>query len=259
MDAALSFGHLKGQRISVVVPVFNEARHIEDNLRLLISEIEPYFDSYEIIAVNDGSADETEQKLRSFRHPRFRAVSFQRNMGKGHAVRQGFREATGDYVLFIDGGMELHPKEIKTFLGLMTLYDADVVVGSKRHPQSRVTYPAVRRALSFTYQLLVRQLFDLDVTDTQVGIKLFRREVIDAIADDLTIDRYGFDLEILALARARGFTHFLEAPIRLDYFGGNPRSFARELLHVGQVGLTLMADTLRLHRRLRRLGPRSTP
>jgi len=83
----------------------------------------------------------------------------------------------------------------------------------------------------------VRLLFPhLPVSDTQVGIKLFRREVIDAIADDLTIDRYGFDLEMLALARARGFTHFLEAPIRLDYFGGGTRPFTSELLHVGEWG-----------------------
>jgi glycosyltransferase involved in cell wall biosynthesis len=253
MDAAVSYGHLRNQRVSVVVPVFNEATNIAANLRLLIAEIDPYLETYEIIAINDGSLDRTDEELRRFVHPRFRSVSFPRNMGKGHAVREGFRLASGDFVLFIDGGMELHPREIKIFLGLMALYDADVVVGSKRHPQSRVYYPALRRALSFGYQLVVRRLFDLDVTDTQVGIKLFRREVIEAILPDLTIDRYGFDLELLALARARGFKNFLEAPIRLDYFGKNARPLVSELAHIGAVGATLLADTFRLYRRMQRL------
>jgi glycosyltransferase involved in cell wall biosynthesis len=253
VNAALSYGHLKDQRVSVVVPVFNEAVNIAANLRLLISEIEPYFSTYEIIAINDGSLDKTDEELRRFVHPRFRSVSLPRNMGKGRAVREGFRLASGDYVFFIDGGMELHPRDIKIYLGLMALYDADVVIGSKRHPQSKVNYPPIRRALSFGYQLMVRQLFDLDVTDTQVGIKLFRRDVIDAILPDLTIDRYGFDLELLALARARGFTKILEAPIRLDYFLKNARSTPRELWHIGRIGATLLGDTFKLWRRMQRL------
>lgn len=247
------FQPLRSSRLSVIVPVFNEAEAIVDNLKLLISEVEPYFSTYEIIVINDGSRDRTADVLRQFEHPRVRKVIYEQNKGKGYAVREGFKQAQGDYVFFIDGGMELHPKEIRIFLGLMGLYNADIVIGSKRHPQSRVEYPAIRRTLSFIYQLLIRKLFDLDVTDTQVGLKLFKRSVIDAILPDLSIDRYGFDLELLALAKRKGFTTCLEAPIRLDYFGYNTRSPARELLHVFKVGMAVMKDTLRLHRRLKQL------
>jgi dolichol-phosphate mannosyltransferase len=243
-------------RLSVVVPVFNEARNIRANLELLLSEIEPYFSSYEILVVSDGSTDGTNQVLRDWQHPRIRPIIFERNRGKGFVVREGFRAASGTHILFIDGGMELHPREIRIFLGLMDLYQADVVLGSKRHPQSKVDYPTLRRVLSFTFQQLVKRLFDLDVTDTQVGLKLFRSQVITAVLPDLQVDRYGFDLEVLALARMHGFTQFLEAPIQLDYFHRNTRSLMRELIHVGRVGFDVVCDAWKLHRRIRALKRR---
>jgi glycosyltransferase involved in cell wall biosynthesis len=240
-------------QLSVVVPVFNEARNIRANLELLLSEVEPHFSSYEILVVSDGSTDGTNQVLREWQHPRIRSIIFPQNRGKGFVVREGFRAATGAYILFIDGGMELHPREIRILFGLMELYRADVVVGSKRHPQSKVDYPTVRRLLSFGLQKLVKQLFHLEVTDTQVGIKLFRKEVITAVLPDLQLDRYGFDLEVLALARMHGFTHFLEAPIRLDYFRCNNRNLAREVAHIARVGIDIACDIWKLYRRIRRL------
>ena len=244
------FRPLQSNNLSVVVPVFNEAKNILQNLDLLISEVEPYFLNFEILVVNDGSTDATSQVLRSYSHPKVRIIDIPQNRGKGHAVREGFRQASGEYIFFIDGGMELHPRDIRVFLVLMALYNADVVVGSKRHPQSKVDYPALRRFLSLIYQKLVKRLFGLDVTDTQVGIKLFRREVIQAILPNLKIDRYGFDLEILALAKRNGFNTFLEAPIQLDYFNFNSRTAPREFLHIFRVGLTVLQDTFRLYRRM---------
>jgi dolichol-phosphate mannosyltransferase len=247
----MSVNITKCSQLSVVVPVFNEVRNIRANLELLLSEVEPYFSSYEILVVSDGSTDGTNQVLREWRHPHIRPIIFERNRGKGFVVREGFREATGSYILFIDGGMELHPREIRIFLGLMDLYHADVVLGSKRHPQSRIDYPAIRRVLSFIFQQFVKHLFELDVTDTQVGIKLFRSEVIKAVLPELQLDSYGFDLEVLALARMHGFTQFLEAPIRLDYFRRNTRSIVRELAHVFCVGLDVVSDAWKLHHRIR--------
>jgi glycosyltransferase involved in cell wall biosynthesis len=243
-------------QLSVVVPVFNEVENIRASLELLLSEVEPHFSSYEILVVSDGSTDGTNQVLRDWQHPRVRPIIFERNRGKGFVVREGFRAATGTHILFIDGGMELHPREIRIFLGLMDLYQADVVIGSKRHPQSKVDYPTLRRVLSFVLQKIVKRLFDLDVTDTQVGLKLFRSQVIAAILPDLQLDRYGFDLEVLALARMHGFTQFLEAPIQLDYFSRNTRSTLAELVHVCRVGVDMVSDVWKLHRRIRKLKGR---
>jgi glycosyltransferase involved in cell wall biosynthesis len=244
----------KTMKLSIVVPVFNEAHRLTENLDILIDEVESAFHNYEIIVVSDGSTDETNLKLHSFKHPGVRPIILVQNMGKGSAVRAGFEQASGDYVLFIDGGMEIHPKEIRIFMGLMQLYQADIVIGSKRHPQSRVEYPWYRRILSWVFQRLIHALFDVEVTDTQVGIKLFRREVIDAILPHLEIDRYGFDLELLMLAKVFGFANVMEAPIRLDYFNTNTKSAPADMLRVVRVGFHLLADTLKLYARKRLLA-----
>ncbi len=247
------FSPLRGKFVSVIVPVFNEGKKILKNLELLVSELNPYFSSYEIIVISDGSTDNTNEVLQDGKLAGVRTIFLEKNRGKGHAVRQGFREANGDYILFIDGGMELHPKDIRVFLALLILYEVDIVIGSKRHPQSEVEYPVLRRILSFTYQKLIKLLFDLDVTDTQVGLKLFRRRVIDAVEPHLSVDTYGFDLELLALSKACGFNKMLEAPIRLDYFEKNQRPRLLEFVHVFKVGWFILMDTVKIYIKIKTL------
>ncbi len=249
----------KNAKLSIIVPVFNEASNILSNLNMLLTEVEKHFSNFEVIVVSDGSTDETNTRLLSFRHPGMKPILVERNAGKGNAVRAGFSRASGDYILFIDGGMEIHPKEIRIFMGLMALYQCDIVIGSKRHPQSKIYYPLHRRALSSLFQMLVRALFQVNVTDTQVGIKLFRKPVVDAILPYLEVNRYGFDLEILSLAKIKGFDYVLEAPIRLDYFYSNNRFVSREILHVFKVGLSLLSDTLKLYARVRKLRVAPAP
>lgn len=244
------------QKLSIIVPVFNEAKFIRRNLDLLLQELRPVFPRFEVIVVSDGSTDGTDLSLRALNTPNLRSILLNANVGKGAAVRAGFAKATGDYILFIDGGMEIHPKEIRIFMGLMELYECDCVIGSKRHPQSKVDYPWYRSLLSAVFQFLVHRLFAVDVTDTQVGIKLFRAEVIAAILPDLQIDRYGFDLELLCLAQRRGFGFILEAPIHMEYFTKNAKPVWREILHVAKISLSLMRDTLTLYRRLQQLPAR---
>ena len=91
------------------------------------------------------------------------------------------------------------------------------MVGSKRHPESRVRYPLLRRVYSSGFQLLVRLLFRVNVRDTQVGAKLFRREMLDTVAPLLLIKRYAFDLEVLAVGAEFGFDRIEEVPVALDY------------------------------------------
>ena len=92
-----------------------------------------------------------------------------------------------------------------------------MVVGSKRHPDSDVAYPTRRRVYSWLYQMLVRILFSLDIRDTQVGMKLFRREVLDDVLPVVLVKRYAFDLEVLAVSRHFGHGRIAESPITLEY------------------------------------------
>src|SRR5205085_11811858 len=118
------------------------------------------------------------------------------NIGKGFALSFGVAQSTGPLVTFIDADMELDPANIKSFLDLMQSTDCDAVIGSKRHPDSKVAYPRFRRLQSWVYQMVVRLLFDLDVRDTQTGLKLFRREVLEQAVPLLAIKRFAFDLEL---------------------------------------------------------------
>lgn len=240
--------------VSIVVPVFNEAAYIAANLELLIREVGESFNTVEILVVSDGSTDGTDAQVFALKDSRIRLLASPVNSGKGHAVRRGFSEAKGDFIFFIDGGMELHPSSIRVFLELMNTHGADIVIGSKRHPDSKVYYPLFRRLLSRTYQFIIRILFGVNFTDTQVGLKLFRREVITAILPDLRIDRYGFDLEILTLANVRGFGKVFEAPVQLDYFLRHRRAFPVELAHIFKVGVSLLGDTIKLWLRTRKLA-----
>src|SRR5205823_543454 len=172
---------------------------------------------YEVIVVNDGSKDDTYQQALSAAGPNVKVVGYTPNMGKGFALRYGFARSTGDPVTFIDADMELHPKEIGIFVKLMEIYECDVVVGSKRHPQSEVQYPALRRVQSWVYQMLIRALFDLNVSDTQTGLKLFRRDVLEAVLPYMLVRRWAYDLEFFVIARQKGFRKFIEAPVVVDY------------------------------------------
>ncbi|MCX9011234.1 MAG: glycosyltransferase family 2 protein [Candidatus Methanoperedens sp.] len=203
------------ERLSVVIPAYNENRIILDTLKECISslgDIKP-----EVIVVDDGSLDGTLEKVQDFakKNPDVRIVTYGGNQGKGYAVKSGFRYATGDVIAFIDADLNLHPRQIPKMMEYMEKYDVDVVVGSKRHPESKVSYPLLRKILSEMYYLLVRTLFGLPVKDTQVGLKLYKREVLVDVLPKVLVKRYAFDIEILANAHRLGYK-IIESPIEVN-------------------------------------------
>jgi hypothetical protein len=113
--------------------------------------------------------------------------------------------------------MDLHPRQLKVLIKQLENDRADIAIGSKLHPQSQVKYPPFRRFLSYWYRLLIRILFNLKVRDTQVGLKLFNRSVLDEVMPRLRVKRFAFDVELLAVAHYYGYTRVVEVPISLDY------------------------------------------
>jgi len=203
--------------LSVIVPAYMEGPKIALNVRKLTDALDKIATDYEVIVVSDGSTDNTLAEASSAAGPHVKVFGYSPNMGKGFALRFGFERSTGDPVTFIDADMELHPKEIGIFVKLMDIYECDVVVGSKRHPQSDVHYPALRRLQSWMYQMLIRVLFALNVSDTQTGLKLFRREVLSAVLPYMLVRRWAYDLEFFVIARMKGYRKFIEAPVVVEY------------------------------------------
>jgi glycosyltransferase involved in cell wall biosynthesis len=204
-------------QLSVVVPAYREGKQIFSNLKRLLGELDKLETDYEVIVVSDGNTDATVSEAKRVPSARVKVFHYPMNVGKGFALSLGVAQATGDLVTFIDADMELDPANIGGFIDLMTKSNCDAVIGSKRHPQSHVSYPAFRRFQSWVYQMVVRVLFNLNVRDTQTGLKLFRRQVLQEALPLLAIKKFAFDLELLLVARQLGYRNVCEAPISLDY------------------------------------------
>ncbi len=203
------------KRLSIVIPAYNENGIILETLKECITSLSGI--NHELIIVDDGSIDGTLEKVREFakQNQDIQVVNYGGNQGKGFAIKRGFQYASGDMVAFIDADMNLHPGQILRLMEYMRKHDADVVVGSKRHPKSKVSYPFQRKILSDIYYLFVRTLFGIPVKDTQVGLKLYKREVLEDVLPKVLVKRYAFDIEILANAHRMGYK-IVESPIELN-------------------------------------------
>jgi len=203
--------------LSVIVPAYKEGKHIYSNLLTLKDSLDKLNRSYEIVVVADGNKDNTYQEAVKLASDTIKVYSYEKNKGKGYALKYGVERAKGQLITFIDADLDLHPKEIDTFMKLMDTHQADVVIGSKRHPESKVNYPLFRRLQSFIYQMLIGLLFNINVRDTQTGLKLFKREVLQRVLPRALVKRYAFDLELLVIAHRLGYANIIEAPVELKY------------------------------------------
>ena len=238
--------------LSVVVPVYNQPG-VAENLRLIRRRVEDGLgEQVEVIVVSDGSEDALAEDAEL---PT--VIHYDRNLGKGYAVKVGALAARGKYISYVDADLDLDPSAIPEFVRLAERDSLDFVIGSKRHPESLVHYPRSRRIGSWLYQQLVRLLFRLDVRDTQVGLKVFRREVAEEVLPLLLVKQFAFDLEFLAVARSLGFNRIREQPVRLQYrfTGSGVRSIAVLLALVDTLAIFYRLRILRYYRRKKELLP----
>lgn len=210
------------RKISVVIPAYNKGEVILPALQNILSQLKVQTNNFEVIVVNDGSTDNTLEKAVEFKRfngssDKIKIYHLPENSGKGASLCFGFGKSTGDIVIFADGDMDLPARNIRVALAYMDERQADVVVGSKRHTNSVVEYPAIRRFYSLLYQTLIRFLFNLNIADTQVGLKVFKREVLENVIPKIVVKAFAFDLEVLVVARSAGFTKICEFPIELKY------------------------------------------
>ncbi len=208
----------KNHFLSVIIPVYKQEKTIYQDLININETLKQIRYDYEIIVVVDGiNVDNSYQEAKKTKIKKLKVFSYKYNHGKGYAVRFGMSKTKGDYVSFIDSGMEIDPNGISLIIEHMEWYDADIIVASKRHPASQVHYPLDRKIISFGAHLISRFLLGINVHDTQAGLKIFKRPVLIKVLPRLLVKNYAFDLEILSVANRLGFKKIYEAPIKLTY------------------------------------------
>lgn len=221
--------------LSIIIPAYNEEHHIYQNLLAVHAELSNFCDDFEIILVNDGSRDGTlSEAMRADEQLRnIKVITYSENGGKGNAIKEGFKNTSKDLITFFDADLDILPQQIEPLLNTIRKTNADVAIQSKRHPDSVVNgFPLRRQFLSRSYNFLTRLLFNLPVSDTQVGIKLYRKEVLDIIMPKLLVKRFATDVEQLVLAHEYGFK-IAECPVHINFNPDEDRIGLKDIFHIG--------------------------
>jgi glycosyltransferase involved in cell wall biosynthesis len=202
--------------LSVVVPAYNEEKTIEEALSRLHQTMTESGISFEIILVVDGYVDRTKEIALSLDLQNLRVIGYEKNLGKGHALRLGAQKITGEFVAFFDGDLDIDSKCLVDLFRRLVDQKVDVVVGSKVHPESIVIYPFFRRFQSRIMRILVRTLFNLDIGDTQTGIKVFHAPRLLDTINKVQTNGFSFDVDLLVRMNDQG-CKIVEGPIILNY------------------------------------------
>jgi dolichyl-phosphate beta-glucosyltransferase len=201
--------------LSIVIPSFNEELRLPVTLADISAYVRASKRETEVIVVDDGSTDRTADVANSFRGEiqRLRVIANDRNRGKGYSVRHGMLEARGRVVLFTDADLSAPIDEADKLLA--ALADHDVAIGSRALDRSLISVhqSAFREYAGMIFNFIVRAILRLPFVDTQCGFKAFRRDRCRVIFQQQRIERFGFDPELLYLARHHGLSA-VEIPVR---------------------------------------------
>ena len=204
-------------KLSVIVPAYKEEKNIYKTVDEILKAHDILDYDYEIIVVVDGSPDKTAEEARRHRSKKVHVYEYKQNHGKGYALKYGTMKANGEIITFTDAGGDFDPRQFDNCVKLMEIFDADFVIGSKRHPASKVDYPLLRKIYSWFYHKMMRVLFGLNVTDTQAGLKFLRKRVAKDVVPRVLVKQYAFDLEMLVVANQLGYSRIFEAPIDMKF------------------------------------------
>lgn len=193
--------------VSLVIPAYNEEKRITHTLEMVMPFMDRYFTEYEVIVVDDGSSDQTVAIVQAFGHPHLQVVSLGTNRGKGMALKHGMLLAQGKYIFFMDADLPYPLESIREALRVFDTEKADLVIGGRDLYMEKfdVPYPLSRKIASTAFSLFINTVLCLQIPDTQCGFKGFTRASVQKIFPQLTIQGFGFDFEMLFLARKYGY------------------------------------------------------
>lgn len=215
--------------LSIIIPSFNEDQRLPDTLRKIAAYVRERRPNTEVIVVDDGSSDKTATVARSYqaRIPLLRVLSNGTNRGKGFSVRHGSLEARGNIILFTDADLSSPIEEGEKLLAGLTTHD--VAIGSRAVDRSLIEahQSAFRESAGIVFNRIVRIILRLPFVDTQCGFKAFRRERCRIIFEQQTIERFGFDPELLYLARHHGLST-IEVAVRWAHSPATKVSMLRD-------------------------------
>lgn len=200
---------------SIVIPAYNESRRLPATLRSVVDCIRANKWRAEVIVVNDGSTDSTPDVVREFARqaPEVRLIDNPGNHGKGYSVRNGMLQALGDVVMFTDSDLSAPIEEAERLFHAIDM-GADIAIGSRWLEKSRQTQrqPLYRQFFGRCFNAVTRAVMGLHFADTQCGFKAFTRAAAQTVFQLQTIERWGFDPEILYIALKRGY-NVVEVPV----------------------------------------------
>ena len=211
--------------ISIVIPAYNEAARLPETLR----RVEEHLDQegwafHEIVVVDDGSRDETSQlaEQAAAANPHIRVLRNPGNRGKGYSVRQGMLAARGEWRLFSDADLSSPIEELETLWRAAQETGAEVVIGSRALDRSLigVHQPGLREEAGKVFNFVMRLAVGLRISDTQCGFKLFRGDVAQKVFSRQKLERFGFDVEVLYIAKKLGF-RIAEIPVHWNHVDGS--------------------------------------
>src|SRR5262249_9240408 len=229
--------------LSIIIPAYNEAARLGKTLRTVVDYLRQSSPEGELIVVDDGSSDDTAELARqTFRDAgdmRTSVISYKSNLGKGRAVRLGLLAARSDVALFSDADLSTPITEAPKLVDPIVSGQFDVTFGSRALDRQLIgVHQSWRREQGGrVFNLVVRLATGMPFWDTQCGFKAFRMSVCRPLVEAATVDRFGFDVELLYLAFRAGLK-LKEVPVRWDHNEGSKISLMSDSFKmVGEVGL----------------------
>lgn len=222
-------------KYSIVIPAYNERARIIATLESVVNTVRAEHWDAEVIVVNDGSTDETAALVLAFaqKAPEVKLMQNPRNCGKGYSVRSGLLHAQGEIVMFTDADLSAPIDEANRLFAAIEQEGADIAIGSRWLATSRQTHrqPLYRQFFGRCFNALTRMIMRLPFADTQCGFKAFTRSAAQTIFQLQTIERWGFDPEILFIARKRGY-RIREVPVSWAHDARSRISYLRDGLQM---------------------------